>query len=223
MSPLINGGRVLHLIRHAQSNWNVNTGGEHVGARPTIVDVDSRLSEVGVAQAPALSLDAIAPPPQLIISSPLSRALATAVALAGDSDVEIRAEPFATEWCENSCDVGRPSTELKAEYAGLVKNIGFIGMQWWPLTQEEIAAGGRETEASVDERVASLLAQLQLVPHTSIALVSHCMLLQKVEMALTEAVEPSYLANAEVRTVALPDNMPEALKFKAWQKPNQSV
>ena len=106
------GAKILHLIRHAESNWNVATAGEHLGQHPEIVDIDSRLSKVGREQADAQSWDVMDPPPDIVISSPLSRALDTAIALAAGRDVEIRAEPLATEWCENSCDVGRAGATL---------------------------------------------------------------------------------------------------------------
>ena len=50
------------------------------------------LSAVGIEQAAHLSLDSILPAPQLILSSPLSRALSTAIALSGGSGIEVRAE-----------------------------------------------------------------------------------------------------------------------------------
>ena len=30
----------VHFVRHAESNWNGPTQGEHVGAHPGLVDVD---------------------------------------------------------------------------------------------------------------------------------------------------------------------------------------
>ena len=224
LTSLTSRGRVLHLIRHAQSNWNVKTQGEHVGAHPTIVDVDSRLSAVGIEQAAHLSLDSILPAPQLILSSPLSRALSTAIALSGGSGIEVRAEPLATEWCENSCDIGRPSNELRDEYGEAVTKLGYIGTQWWPLTQEEVANGGRESEASVDRRTAQLINKLMLLPHTSIALVSHCMILQKVQHSLEKCSKPPpFLANAEIRSVLLPDNTPRGVALKPFQMPNTGI
>lgn len=76
------GAKTLHLVRHAESNWNVLTAGgelfsatfvasirdaiamlpdqravpitEHVGAHPNILDADSRLSPAGADQSQAL-------------------------------------------------------------------------------------------------------------------------------------------------------------------------
>ena len=206
--------RVVHLIRHAQSNWNVVTHGEHVGARPKIIDRDSRLSDLGKEQASALQKATIIPPPELVLSSPLSRALSTAVALSNGT-LEIHAEPLATEWCENSCDVGRPAFELQAEYGDHVRKLGEIGAQWWPLSEADIAAGGRESEQDVDDRAARIVARLQQLPYTSIALVSHCMILQKVQQALEGSEEPPpFLSNAEIRTIAIqrPDSSGPSLK-----------
>lgn len=216
--------KVLHLVRHAQSNWNVSTAGEHVGQHPTIVDIDSRLSELGQRQAQAQSWDVMQPPPELVLSSPLSRAVETALALVGTQGVEIRAEPLATEWCENSCDLGRPGMELAQEYSDKVSNLEALGgEQWWPLSHAEISAGGRETEASVDQRCAALLAKVRGLPQSSVAIVAHCMVLDKLQRMIgmttdggdcnaayqvnlggkMTAICPTYMSNTEVRTLQI--------------------
>ena len=122
------GRRTVHLVRHAESNWNVRTAGEHVGAHPHIVDVDSELSPRGVEQAAALrGSPPLAPPPTLILSSPLRRALRTAVALSeANGGAPIRAEPLATEWLENSCDVGSPGSVLADEFPA-VEGLAQLG------------------------------------------------------------------------------------------------
>ena len=197
--------KVLHLVRHSQSNWNVTTAGEHVGQHPEVVDLDSRLSELGRKQAQALSWDAVQPPPELVLSSPLSRALETALALVGSREVEIRAEPLATEWCENSCDVGRSSAELLREFGGRVRGLDALDAQWWPLSAAEIAAGGRETEESVDERCTALLATLRALPQGAVAVVAHCMVLEKLQRLVggNAGVSTAFLSNTEVRTLRL--------------------
>ena len=205
----------LHLVRHCQSNWNVITAGEHVGTHPEIVDVDSRLSEAGEAQAATLSFAAMQPPPQLVLASPLSRAMLTAIALTGGSRVEIRAEPLATEWCENSCDVGRPPAELDAEFGQHVTGLAALDARWWPLTQAAIASGERETKAGVDARTARLVAKLRCYAraHASVTIVSHCMTLQKLQQAVEGLLEPpSFLDNGEIRTITCssPDSPPMA-------------
>lgn len=196
----------LHLVRHAQSNWNVLTACEHVGAHPEIVDVDSRLSGLGKQQAEAQEWDALQPPPELVLVSPLSRALETALALVGDVDVEVRVTALATEWCENSCDCGRPGAELALEYPR-VRGLAALGAaQWWPLSLADIRAGEREAEASVDWRCAQLLDELRGLPHRSVAVVAHCMVLDKLERLVRGSTGASagYLANVEVRTLHVP-------------------
>ena len=72
--------------------------------------------------------------------------------------------------------------------------------------------------------IAKLISKLMLLPHTSIVLVSHCMILQKVQQSLEGSSEPPpFLANAEVRSVALPDNAPKGVALKPFQMPYTGV
>jgi broad specificity phosphatase PhoE len=211
------GGKWLHLVRHAESNWNVSTTGEHVGAHPHIVDVDLDLSPMGEQQVARIYGDAatLHPPPTLILTSPLTRAVRTALALAGDTGTPVMAEPLLTEWLENSCDVGSSLKSLQHRFGGQVQNIESVAGSsskstsvvqaeaadddsgWWlPLptavdggrsaTLAALVLGDRELEKSVDARCAALLRSLQQHEHHSIAVVAHCMVLHKLETLLLQ-------------------------------------
>ena len=155
------------------------------------------------------------PQPQVILTSPLSRALATAVALSHsvEGTVVVQAEPLLTEWCENSCDIGRAGEELHRDFPAVKGLLELDATRWCPLTLDQIRSGSRETCASVDQRCNLMLNTLEaMVPAaTSVALVSHCMLLQRFQRQLQlwngEATnglaEAPFLANAEVRTLTL--------------------
>jgi broad specificity phosphatase PhoE len=219
--------KVLHLVRHAESNWNDATRGEHVGAHPLIVDVDSRLSGLGLRQASALGQRAplLAPPIELVLCSPLSRALHTALGLVGLQQRSataaeappVQVEALLSEWLENSCDVGRPGSELEQEHCGAVRGLSTLGDSWWAAlpgaprgcgqahTLSALVAGAREEEASVEQRVQQMLGAIGQRPEACIAVVSHCMILQKMEQAITGGREIPFLGNTEVRTIVLPN------------------
>jgi broad specificity phosphatase PhoE len=200
--------RTLHLVRHAESNWNVLTAGEHIGAHPHLIDVDSDLSPKGEAQLETLRQAApLAPPLELILASPLRRALRTAVALrdanGGAAAVPMRVEPRATEWLENSCDCGRPGVEIQRDFGDSIQGLAELGDSWWPQLPKEdafghprggsatlaaLASGGREPAASVDLRCSQLLDSLlyEFPQTSSIAVVAHCMVLHKLETMLRQ-------------------------------------
>lgn len=129
------GARVVHLVRHAESQDGARNSGAagtckgaatlQAAAQGRRGDgweaVDSRLSALGKQQALELRRRSLVPPPQLIISSPLSRALATAEALAWAATAPvIVADRDATEWCESLGDVGRPGLQLEREFGASV-------------------------------------------------------------------------------------------------------
>jgi len=218
----IGGGKVLHLLRHAESTWNEATAGEHVGAHPGLVLLDAPLSARGRLQAAAIHGHAarLVPPPELVLSSPLSRALSTALAFNGSGGsggaVPLELEPLCREQLENSCDIGRSTADLAvdAEFAALFTGGGSDTCWWGPLpgaggdasteaTLARLRAGEMEPNAAVALRCAALLVQIARRPETSIVVVSHCMFLRALEEALGYPAR-EYLANAQVKTVHAP-------------------
>ena len=251
----------VHFVRHAESNWNCSTQGEHVGAHPGLVDMDSDVSpHRGAMQLSQLQTrltrgtrHALVPPPTLIITSPLTRAIRTAIALSGTSGIPVVAEPLLTEWLENSCDVGRPGAVLHREFgdgsagacavmggypdggtataagrgrgtdAATVSGLAALGDGWWPRlptaagneqvsTLAALARGDRELESSVDARCAAMLDALhdpERHPAPSVAIVAHCMILQKLQIKLMERqmggiiLAVDYLGNTEHRSYCI--------------------
>jgi len=185
---------------------------EQVGAHPHLIDIDSDISPNGELQLDALrNRPGVDPPLELILVSPLRRALRTAVALQGANGghaVPIRVEPRATEWLENSCDCGRPGSVIQREF-GSILGLHELGDGWWPKLSNEdsvelrstsrtlsaLAAGGREPAASVDHRVSQLLHTLLYeLPQGSIAVVAHCMVLHRLESMLREQFSDECIA-----------------------------
>ena len=212
---------MLHLLRHAESTWNEATAGEHVGAHPGLVLLDAPLSARGRLQAAAIHGHAarLVPPPELVLSSPLSRALSTALAFnggGGGGAVPLELEPLCREQLENSCDIGRSAADLAddAEFATLFTGGGSDTCWWGPLpgaggdasteaTLARLRAGEMEPNAAVALRCAALLGQIAQRPEISIVVVSHCMFLRALEEALGFPAR-EYLANAQVKTVHAP-------------------
>ncbi len=75
------GATRFYLIRHGQTDWNAE--------RRYQGQIDSRLSEVGRAQAAQLAHVLARIPLRAVYSSPLSRALRTAEAIAGPHDLRV--------------------------------------------------------------------------------------------------------------------------------------
>ena len=187
--------RTLHLIRQAH---------RLSGSLLSTIDACGSLS------APlAVSLNRLTPEPTLVLSSPLSRALSTALDIAGS--LEVHAEPLLTEQGTRACDMGRPSSELHQEFRDLgVKKLAYMGTAWWTSD---------EADEALAERVSKLIGKLHLQPHTSLALVSHAAVLQQLERSLmsSDAAPPPALEPGEVRSVAFPDTRPPAFVLKPFQ------
>ena len=181
-----------------------------------MVDIDSDLSPTGELQLDALrNGPALDPPLELILVSPLRRALRTAVALQGANGghaVPIRVEPRATGWLENSCDCGRPGSVIQREF-GSVLGLHELGDGWWPKLSNEddvesrstsrtlsaLATGGREPAVSVDHRVSQLIHRLLYeLPQGSVAVVAHCMVLHRLESMLREQFSDECIANDSI-------------------------
>ena len=132
--------RQIVFVRHGLSKMNVALGRQPWGS-PNFVDPDIRdapLEPSGLAGARALRepLAREAADVQLIVSSPLTRALATADAAFDDAlarGVPALALPLAAERCYMSSDVGTPVSVLRD---GVGKRFAFRDDEfpednWW--------------------------------------------------------------------------------------------
>jgi broad specificity phosphatase PhoE len=113
-----------HLLRHAESTFNVIYDRTEVDPG----DFDARLSDNGYAQAEDARLRMEALPVDLVITSPLTRAIETATVVFGDR-VPIIVERLHREWQLNSCDVGRSASVLAAEFPSL--RFDHLPEEWW--------------------------------------------------------------------------------------------
>ena len=113
-------------------------------------------------------------PVEIVIVSPLTRALQTALGLFGDHP---RAPPMlvnhlARERVENSCDVGRSPALLAADFPSL--EVAHLDEVWWHAEGEADERGVCvEPLEAVDARVAEFRSFLVERPELVIAVVAH--------------------------------------------------
>lgn len=215
----------IFFIRHAEGTHNVaerestfapkenvllaeNTGTEHWDARLTKVGEEQCAALKGAIRgdgvwgyARPLNLD-------LVVVSPLTRCLQTAVQSLGDPEGK-GAPPFlCTELCrervaEFMCDGHRPKSELAAEFPG-------VDFSLLETEKDELFETAKEDDAACQARGRAFLQWLCGRPEIHIAVVTHSVflknLLRQFGGALSvedrEAVQ-RFPGNAEMRAVML--------------------
>jgi broad specificity phosphatase PhoE len=121
MSPIV------HCVRHAQGVHNLSHANHHL--------LDPELTPLGEEQARALgarfpALENI----QLILSSPLRRAIQTALlafpSQVGDGGLQVVAWPEVQEASDLICDTGRDLLDIKAEFEELPVDFTVVEPGW---------------------------------------------------------------------------------------------
>jgi broad specificity phosphatase PhoE len=162
--------KTIHCIRHGESTFNA-------AYRETGIDplhFDARLTAKGegqVRQAAAAVRDV---PYELIVTSPLTRALQTTFGLFGNhrSASSIQIECLHRERLENSCDVGRAPSLLLSEFPGWA--FHHLDEIWWHDSGERDPRGFVVEPLPVLEgRVRDFRAWLAARPESHIAVVGH--------------------------------------------------
>jgi len=162
--------RIVLCIRHGESTFNA-------AWRQTPVDpmhFDAPLSETGQEQVRRARPSLAAVPVELVIVSPLTRALQTALGLFADhpNAPPLLVADLARERVENSCDVGRSPAELAAEFPGL--DVAHLDDVWWHAHDAPDERGiCVEPIARVEARVAEFRSLLLARPERVIAVVGH--------------------------------------------------
>ena len=135
-----------------------------VGREPAPIRMhwDARLSALGREQVRQARDVMLRHPVELVLVSPLTRAIETAVGLFREHPraPPMRVVPLLRERVENSCDVGRAPAELAAEFPGL--DFAHLPPVWWHAEGEADDRGiCVEPEAVVRARVAEFRASLR--------------------------------------------------------------
>jgi broad specificity phosphatase PhoE len=160
--------RTVRFVRHGQSEFNAAF--ERTRPKDPMI-FDPRLTDLGRAQAAALADPARWAGVELIVTSPLTRAIQTAqLAFAGVA-APIRVEALHRERLEHSGDVGRPRAALAAEFAAL--DFGDLPEIWWKHDPVRPTAMDVESEAELASRVAAFRQWLAARPERDIAVVGH--------------------------------------------------
>jgi len=148
---------IVHLIRHGET--------EHNRTGLTLGRADVPLNDLGRQQAAALGARFADHPLGAIYCSPLSRALETARALAGERDIPLYVRDELLEM-----DVGETENitfaELRERYPGFLN-------EWGGASPEAARMPGGESLTEVASRLDPFLADLRAITHDHIAVVTH--------------------------------------------------
>jgi broad specificity phosphatase PhoE len=163
-------GKTVLCIRHGESTFNA-------AWRAMAVDplhFDAPLSETGFEQVAHARTRIRDLPIELVVVSPLTRALQTASRLFADHPARppIIVHPLARERVENSCDVGRAPAAIASDFPHI--DVGDLPSVWWHAQGVADERGiCVEPIASVERRVADFRSFLEARPERHIAVVGH--------------------------------------------------
>lgn len=159
--------RTIHLIRHGQSTFNAHY--EATGEDP--IHFDARLTELGHRQAAEARERLAGTTYDVVIATPLTRAIQTAQGIFGTS-APIVISPLHREWLNNSCDVGRSVRDLAADFPTL--DFAHLSDPWWhhlePFNQHGFSP---EPEHALLDRVSAFKQMIADRTETRIAVVGH--------------------------------------------------
>ena len=162
--------KTVLCIRHGESTFNKAWRASPVDP----LHYDAPLSETGLAQVQRARATIAEVPVELVIISPLTRALQTAVGLFADHPAAppMLVAHLARERVENSCDVGRPPAQLAADFPML--DVAHLSDVWWHAEGEPDERGiCIEPIGTVEARVAEFRAFLLTRSERVIAVVGH--------------------------------------------------
>ncbi|GFR44486.1 hypothetical protein Agub_g5749 [Astrephomene gubernaculifera] len=209
--------KVLHLMRHGVTEMNDYLAVNRYDA-PDFVDplkYDTVLTARGraSAQAAASVAERLSPPPELLLVSPLTRALQTAhLAFMPHYRGPVMVEPLARERVWHASDIGSSREQLQQAFPDGRFPLNTLPDVWWYCVKpEDPRAVGLEPEALFRARIAALRRLLAARPERSIALVAHWGVLHE----LTGGVE---FANCEIRSFAMETRRAEVAAAGARQE-----
>lgn len=162
--------KIIRCIRHGQSTFNA----VHPLTGVDPLHFDAPLSELGqqqVRRARFLFLDF---PVELVVTSPLTRALQTTTGLFGGHPAKppILVTALHRERVENSCDVGRAPMELAVDFPTLA--LAHLEDVWWHADGVPDARGiCVEPTETVADRAAEFRTFLASRRERVIAVVGH--------------------------------------------------
>lgn len=182
--------RTIHLIRHGQSTWNAH----YAAFREDGLHFDAPLTDLGRAQVEARRDDLKGESYDLIVTSPLTRAIQTTLGVFAPhlDRTPVVVEALHRERLESSCDIGRPASVLAQEFASLA--FDHLDEEWWPNGCTPDHRGIRfEPGDRFETRVKSFRRWLASRPVQRIAVVGHGTFFQH--------LSGKYMSNCELVTL----------------------
>lgn len=164
----------LYVVRHARSvhnEWIIRKI-----FRPWLwmekdpIMVDAELSEKGVNQAKTLETKVKAIEIDLVICSPLQRAIQTMQLCLGNRKIPIICTPLIREKCDRPADTGTPLKELQQKYPHF-QYLHFDRELWW--TTDKYLTDFKESNESVLARSDIFKKFLNQRPEKNILIVTH--------------------------------------------------
>lgn len=162
--------KIVHCIRHGQSTFNALFDG--TGTDP--LHFDAVLSDLGHRQVEEAASKVRDVPYELIVTSPLTRALQTTLGLFRNhpSASRILVECLHREHLANSCDMGRSPALLTKDFPGFA--FEHLDEVWWHKAGEPDERGlVVEPMETLLERVRQFREWLSARPERLIAVVGH--------------------------------------------------
>ena len=188
----------IYCIRHGESTFNA----AHRATGLDPMHFDAPLTEAGREQVAAARESLREIPFELVVTSPLTRALQTTAGLFGDHPARppILVEVLHRECQESSCDVGRAPAILAAEFPDF--RLDHLPEIWWHADGVEDARGFHvEPRDLFHGRVSAFRDWLRARPERVVAVVGHGTFFAR--------LTGRWLANCEVARLDLDAPLPE--------------
>lgn len=199
----------LYLIRHGESTHNANSFAHSDANDACFIDAD--LTARGREQASALADTVAALAPDLIVASPLTRALRTCALACARLPHAPVVHPACAERLAYSCDIGAPTAELAAAWPRADFSAVPPDAWWWapadaPRGAEEslrrLRAGVGEPRDAVVARAADFRRWVVARPERRVVVFSHGVYLRHLLAPSPRELAPSF-DNCEMRKVVL--------------------
>lgn len=157
----------VYLIRHGQSTFNMLF--ESSGIDP--LHFDAPLSSLGNLQVAKVRQAAADLDADLVVASPLTRALQTAIGLFHGTPVPITVSSTHRERLGNSCDVGRAPSVLSEEFPTL--RFDHLEETWWHNGEKDGRGVPVEPEALFIQRIVEFSRWVSSRPERTVVVVGH--------------------------------------------------
>jgi len=197
--------KIIYWVRHGQATSNAAAGGQKTHPAYESWDYfDARLSPLGKEQAEALSAQTQKLTPQIILVSPLSRALQTATIGFSHQKVPfICKEELRERMGQHPCDKRRKISEVSPEFP----NVDFSQIK----SDDDVlwSKDHRESNDELASRIYHALEYIQSRPEKEIAIVGHSSFLELLfnnVLVVSDEKLKVWFENCELRstTIAFP-------------------